>query len=96
MRDPLEDPRWRARLAENRAGARAPSTPVLLYHAAFDELIPYTTGRKLRDRYCGLGATVQWKTIPLAEHIVGVAVGGPIAMEWLGARFAGKPAGNSC
>ncbi|WP_216209968.1 lipase family protein [Amycolatopsis aidingensis] len=94
--DPLEHPRWRATLAENRAGGQRPSAPVLLYHAAFDELIPYATGRKLLARYCELGSTVQWKTIPLAEHITGVAVGGPIAMEWLGARFAGEPARNSC
>nr|WP_243859262.1 lipase family protein [Amycolatopsis arida] len=94
--DPLDDPRWQARLAENRAGQHAPSAPVFLYHGTLDELIPYRVGRDLRDRYCDRGATVRWQPIPLAEHIAGVAAGGPIAMEWLGQRFAGAPVVDSC
>nr|WP_245975797.1 lipase family protein [Amycolatopsis palatopharyngis] len=94
--DPLSDPRWQTRLTDNKAGQHRPGVPVFLYHAAYDELIPYRTGKALLARYCDLGATVQWQRIPLAEHIIGVSVGGPIAMEWLGSRFAGKPARNTC
>jgi hypothetical protein len=94
--DPLADPRWQARLAENRAGTRAPAAPVYLYHGSADELIPLAVGRQLRAEWCGLGASVRWQEIPLAEHILGVAAGGPAAMTWLGDRFAGRPATGNC
>ncbi|SNR76214.1 Secretory lipase [Haloechinothrix alba] len=96
MDDPLNDPAWQERLAENRAGQHAPQAPLLLYHGTLDELIPYSVGRQLRDRYCELGAGVQWAAIPLAEHIGGVAVGGPMALEWLDRRFAGVQPRDSC
>jgi pimeloyl-ACP methyl ester carboxylesterase len=94
--DPLADPRWQARLADNRAGTQAPAAPVYLYHGSADELIPRGVGERLRTEWCGLGATVHWQQIPLAEHILGVSIGGPAAMAWLGQRFAGRPATNNC
>ncbi|WP_113694686.1 lipase family protein [Amycolatopsis albispora] len=96
VEDPLGDPRWQVRLAENRAGERAPTAPVFLYHGTLDELIPFRVGKDLLSRYCGAGVKVQWRAFPLVEHIGGVAVGGPVAMEWLGSRFAGNVAGSSC
>ncbi|HET6288902.1 MAG TPA: lipase family protein [Amycolatopsis sp.] len=94
--DPLADPRWRARLAENRAGNHAPAAPVYLYHGTLDELIPFAVGQDLRSAWCARGAEVRWQPIPLAEHILGVSVGGPAAMTWLGDRFAGRPASSNC
>ncbi|RZQ63292.1 lipase family protein [Amycolatopsis suaedae] len=94
--DPLADPRWQARLADNKAGEREPGAPLYLYHGTLDELIPFSVGTALRDRYCGAGATVQWQAFPLLEHIGGVSVGGPVATEWLGQRFAGTPAKSTC
>jgi secretory lipase len=94
--DVLSDPRWQARLAENRAGTTAPAAPVYLYHGTLDELIPLPVGQELRAAWCGLGASVQWQEIPLSEHIMGVSIGGPAAMTWLGDRFAGRPATSNC
>ncbi len=94
--DPLSDPRWQARLAENRAGRVAPTAPVYLYHGTLDELIPFPVGQSLRTSYCGLGARVQWQPVPLSEHLLGVSVGGPAAMKWLGDRFAGRAPASNC
>jgi pimeloyl-ACP methyl ester carboxylesterase len=94
--DPLSHPRWQARLAENRAGQTAPTAPVYLYHGTLDELIPYSVGESLRRAYCGLGARVQWQPVALSEHVLGVTLGGPVAMNWLGDRFAGRPATSNC
>ena len=94
--DPLSDPRWQTRLAENRAGRVAPSAPVYLYHGTLDELVPFAVGEELRSAWCGRGAKVRWQPIPLAEHILGVSVGGPAALTWLGDRFAGRPATSNC
>ncbi|WP_229686847.1 lipase family protein [Longimycelium tulufanense] len=94
--DVLENPAWRARLTENRPGQRKPTAPVLLYHGDLDELIPYHIARPLLDDYCRLGATVEWKTMPVSEHISGDVVGAPVAVNWLANRFLGTPAGSSC
>ncbi|WP_086821668.1 alpha/beta fold hydrolase [Allokutzneria sp. NRRL B-24872] len=94
--DPLADPQWQARLAENRAGQKAPRAPVYLVHGDVDPLIPHHIAKPLLNSYCSLGARVQWRTIPLAGHITGDVVATPLAMEWLSARFAGRPATTSC
>ncbi|CAL9562706.1 putative inactive lipase [Actinosynnema sp. ALI-1.44] len=92
----IRDPRWQARLAENRLGTVRPAVPVYLYHGTVDELIPYRTATGLRDRYCALGTDLQWTALPLAAHITAVSVGGANALNWLGDRFAGRPTTPSC
>ncbi|MFJ7212055.1 lipase family protein [Amycolatopsis sp. NPDC098790] len=85
--DPIHDSRWQARLTQNELGTTAPSMPVFLYHASLDELIPFSVGTALRDRWQAAGAKVTWQEFPLLEHIGGVSVGGPVAMSWLGTKF---------
>jgi pimeloyl-ACP methyl ester carboxylesterase len=94
--DMIKDPRWQARLAENRLGTHKPAAPVLLYHGTLDELIPFHVGEELRSRLCALGASVQWQPVPLAGHIVAVSVYGTVALNWLGDRFAGKAPTPNC
>ncbi|MCT2582736.1 lipase [Actinophytocola sp. S1-96] len=94
--DPLPDPRWVARLAENSAGTRVPAAPVYLYHGTLDEVVPFAVGEELRSAWCARGAEVRWQPIPLAEHILGVSVGGPAALTWLGDRFADRPTTSNC
>ena len=64
-----------------------PSAPVFLYHATLDELIPFGVGAGLPDRWRAAGASVTWQEFPLLEHIGGVSIGGPVAMNWLGTKF---------
>ncbi|WP_436497017.1 lipase family protein [Actinokineospora sp. HUAS TT18] len=94
--DLINHPAWQARLAQNKLGTVKPAAPVYLYHGTLDELIPYSGAKKLRDRYCGVGADLQWTPIPLAGHIVAVSVWGTNALNWLGDRFAGKSTRPSC
>ncbi|GLZ31722.1 lipase [Lentzea sp. NBRC 105346] len=94
--DVMNEPPWRVRLTENTLGSVKPAVPVYLYHGTADELIPFSTGTKLRSRYCGLGADVQWTALPLAGHIVAVSVWGSNALNWLGDRFAGSRTTPNC
>ncbi|WP_158881806.1 lipase family protein [Amycolatopsis anabasis] len=94
--DIIKDPRWQARLAENRLGDRKPGVPIYLYHGTLDELIPFAGAEKLKARYCALGTRLEWQPVPLAGHIVGVSVWGTNALNWLGDRFDGKPAKTTC
>ncbi|GHB27856.1 lipase family protein [Streptomyces chryseus] len=94
--NPLDQPDWQQRLTESNVGTHAPDHPVYLYHGGLDELIPYSVGRQLRADWCGRGANVQWRSHPLLGHIGAVTVGAFPAMDWLGERFAGRPAQGNC
>ncbi|GAA3492807.1 lipase family protein [Streptomyces cremeus] len=94
--NPLDSPDWQEKLGASKLGRHAPDHPVYLYHAGLDELIPYRIGAQLRSDWCGAGATVQWRSHPLLEHIGGVTVGAFPAMDWLGDRFAGRATGGNC
>ncbi|MFG3504789.1 lipase family protein [Streptomyces sp. NPDC047821] len=96
VRNPLETPEWRARLAESDLGRAVPGHPVYLYHALADELIPYSQGTRLRADWCAGGAAVDWRTIVVGEHVSGVITESPRAADWLADRFAGKPASGDC
>ncbi|MFF9895890.1 lipase family protein [Streptomyces longispororuber] len=94
--NPLERPEWRRALRDSQVGTRAPGAPVYLYHALADELIPYGVGRQVRADWCARGATVEWHTVPLGEHVTGVITQSPLAARWLADRFAGKPVRGTC
>ncbi|MET9291562.1 lipase family protein [Streptomyces sp. NPDC003077] len=96
VRNPLYEPDWQQRLRASELGTGKPGAPVLLYHGLLDELIPYGVGRQLRADWCGKGGTVQWATIPLAEHVVGAVAGALPAANWLSDRFAGRPTDGDC
>ncbi|MGO1054598.1 lipase family protein [Crossiella sp. CA198] len=94
--DPIKDPRWDARLAADVPGSHKPTAPVLLFHGDFDEVIPFKIAKPLLADYCARGATVEWRTTHLTEHILGNIAGVPMAVDWLKSRFAGVPAATSC
>ncbi|MCD9144821.1 lipase family protein [Streptomyces albireticuli] len=96
VRNPLYEADWQRVLRSSDLGRHAPDRPVYLYHGVIDELIPYETGKRLRADWCGKGATVQWKSLPLGEHVLGVITESVPAANWLADRFAGKPATGNC
>jgi hypothetical protein len=73
-----------------------PAAPVYEYHAQLDELAPIGPARKLIERFCRAGVPVHAVEDPINEHLSYVAVGATGAMDYLGDRFAGKPAPNTC
>jgi hypothetical protein len=73
-----------------------PTAPVYDYHAVFDELAPIGPDRELMKRYCGAGVRVDHYEDLTSEHISLAATGAPAAVQYLGARFAGKAAPDNC
>jgi hypothetical protein len=73
-----------------------PRAPVYEYHAVLDELAPIGPARALVARFCRAGVRVQHVEDHLNEHISYVAVGSTGALDYLGDRFAGKPAPSTC
>ena len=94
--DPLRQPDWQHALAADRLGTRAPADPVFLYQGTADRVISSDVGRGLRRRWCALDATVRWQAFPGAAHVTTALLGSSPAMDWLGARFAGKPTDGDC
>jgi pimeloyl-ACP methyl ester carboxylesterase len=82
-RNPLVEPQWQARIAEQRLGDVAPAAPVLLYHGSLDEIIPFAQGTRLRDAWCAGGGRVEWQE-HFTDHVLGVLID---AAAWLDARF---------
>jgi hypothetical protein len=93
--NPLETQAWQARLEGVRLGRVRPSAPVFQYHGAIDEIVPFDQAATLRRTWCNRGANVTWSALP-AEHALGLLEGVPLAVGWLGARFAGIPTFGNC
>ncbi|ARZ69367.1 lipase [Streptomyces albireticuli] len=96
VRNPLYEADWQRVLRSSDLGRHAPDRPVYLYHGVIDELIPYEVGTRLRADWCAKDATVQWKSLPLGEHVLGVITESIPAANWLADRFAGKPTSGNC
>ncbi|WP_424185338.1 lipase family protein [Actinokineospora sp. G85] len=93
--NPLDDPKWQARLAENKLGQNPPRVPVFQYHAAFDEIVNTPQGDALHKSYCASGVKVQWNTY-VAEHLSGIFAGNADASTWIKNRVEGKAAPSNC
>jgi hypothetical protein len=94
--DPLAEPVAQTVLADNALGNRAPTTPVFLFHAYFDQLIPVEVGRQLKADYCAGGTKVSYYEDYVTEHIGLDITAAPLAVSYLADRFAGRPAPSSC
>jgi secretory lipase len=93
--NPLTTPKWQARLAENELGARPPKAPVFLFHGTLDEIIPPAQAQTLRREYCAAGVDVTWGSY-VGEHVTTLAFSAGDVVNYLGDRFAGKPARSNC
>jgi hypothetical protein len=93
--DPLDDPRWQARLADNKLGTRAPKAPIYLFHGLADEIIPWSQAKTLRGQYCAAGVPVTWGTY-LGEHVMTLVLSASDVVSYLADRFAGKPTRSNC
>ncbi|WP_285607428.1 lipase family protein [Actinokineospora globicatena] len=89
--DLVEDPRWRARLAESTAGTGGPVVPTLLYHSADDEIVPFEFGERLRDSYDAAGTPVRWHPLHGLAHFPAALAGVRTVVPWLADRFAEPP-----
>lgn len=94
--NPLSEPLASKILARNTMGRHAPEAPVYMYHSYFDELVPYSTAKKLANQWCAQGTRVSFYTDYLSEHNVLAVTGAPAALHYLSARFAGQPAPSTC
>lgn len=93
-RNPMDDPAWQDRLAENSLGSAPPDVPVYLYHGTRDVTVAYQQGEELMRAYCAEGVTVAWAPFD-GDHGGGLANSAG-ALEFLAARIDGVAAPNTC
>lgn len=94
--EPLNEPVAKAVLADDALGRGAPTTPIFLFHAYFDELIPVGVGRQLKADYCAAGTKVKYYEDYVTEHIGLDIAAAPAAVAYLADRFAGRPVPTNC
>jgi predicted esterase len=68
---------------------------VFQFHGPIDEIVPFQQAADLRRTWCNRGANVTWAVVP-GEHVLSLVEGQPLAIGWLGARFAGLPSFGNC
>jgi Secretory lipase len=94
--NPLDVPGVQAAITADNLGQHAPAGPLFVYQAANDEIIPLAGVQALTDGYCQAGVTVDFVKDELSDHISLAVSGAGAALNYLIARFAGKPAPNTC
>src|SRR3954454_7196397 len=99
LKDPnaLEGPPWTDvfRRASPLTFSGTPDAPAYDYHATGDELAPIAPSRKLMERFCRAGVTVQQVEEP-GDHFTEVGNGAGGAESFLSQRFAGAKPVNTC
>lgn len=76
----------------------APTFPRLIYHALFDEIIPYNDTAAYIQEQCNKPGSGQIHavTIPIAEHLTGEVFGIPVAIAFLDQAFKGTLPSVKC
>jgi pimeloyl-ACP methyl ester carboxylesterase len=94
--NPLGDPQWNTVIDQNTAGHVEPSAPVLIVHGEADTTVPRALSDVTLKRYCALGATIELKSYPGADHVGVLTAAAADIVSFLNARLAGTPANSSC
>ncbi len=96
--DPLDDPAWAARLAEQSAGMTPVGAPVLMVHGLADDLVPVSSSRLVRDRLCAAGDPVTLDELEGFDHVLTILGRGRVdaAVDWVESRFAGTSVTDDC
>jgi hypothetical protein len=95
-KEPLAEPVAEAVLEINHLGRLTPRAPVFLYHSVWDELIPFSSARTLQADWCRTGGRVTFYADASSEHSGLAVTGAPLAVNYLGSRFAGVDVPSTC
>lgn len=85
---------WQSLLAENTPRGGIP-VPLLLTQGLADDVVPPSMTEAEADRRCADGEDVTFVALPDVGHDAREE-SGPITVEWLGERFAGRATENTC
>lgn len=82
--------------AKNEPGTLKISVPTLVVQGSADVTVFPATTDALTRQLCAKGNVLSYKVFAEADHQGSMVSGQTAALEWVNARFAGKPASNEC
>lgn len=94
--DPIDDPAWSQIVSEQTPPQPAPGMPILLVQGTADEVVLAPTNALLQNSWCAAGVNMSALWLGEVNHQKAAIIGGPSAVQWLAARFAGEPAVPNC
>jgi len=104
--NPLDNPAWKAAIADQDAPPTPPDMPVLVTQSINDGVVAPGPIANMTREWCDAGSTITTVWLgplrgtqakpSLLTHMVEGAVGGSIATTWFEDRFAGEPVSTSC
>jgi predicted esterase len=93
--DAVMGPLLRVAAAQD-AAALKPAIPLFIAHGSADTTVPQASSDALDKALCANGVTVRYDVYTGVTHRPVVPVSLNDALEWVGARFGGKPAPSNC
>jgi hypothetical protein len=87
VEDPLHNPLVLSFMNAVKLGNTAPRAPMYVYHAFFDEGIPFAQAQQLVDDWRAKGVDVTFSVDYLSEHAILGATGAPGAIAYLTDRL---------
>jgi pimeloyl-ACP methyl ester carboxylesterase len=87
---------WRKILVQNTPGTSAIDVPILITQGGGDKVVPAALTVRFARRLCERGETVDVRLYPGVENEEAGIVVVPDVLAWIGGRFAGRPAPDSC
>jgi alpha-beta hydrolase superfamily lysophospholipase len=91
-----ESPRWGALMQQNSVTPTGFTMPLLVVQGSADVIVAPAVTRALVDKLCARRANVRFISIEGGDHVSVAKRSAPETVNWLGDRFAGKPAASSC
>lgn len=94
--DVLSLPAWQKAYRASLLGRKKPGAPAYLYHGTADTIVPIAQADMLYHDWCARGASVQYETIPGAEHLSANVLGALRGVRWLADRVEGAQTEAGC
>ena len=87
---------WKTIAERNTPGNAPTNAPLLIAQGAADTIVDPAVTKRLVDKLCRNGETVEYRLAPGVGHLKTGQEAAPAVLRWINDRFAGKPAPTSC
>ena len=87
---------WKSIAEENNPGGRPTGAPLLITQGDKDPIVAPRLTRRLVDRLCAAGETVDLRILEGVAHLDAGHVAVPTVVRWIADRFAGRAPQTTC
>lgn len=87
---------WARLMRENSPSAAGVAVPLMMVQGSADVIVAPAVTLDFARRACAQRKTVRYISVPGGEHATVARTEAPATLDWIDARFAGKPAPSDC